>query len=95
MGLLSSSGAQASRCGGFSRRGAQALGRVDSVAVALGLQSAGLVVVTHRLSCLTARGIFSVAHGLFPMDQTHVSCIGRQILNHWTTKKVLFQLLQE
>ena len=23
-------------------------------------------------------------------DQTHIPCIGRQILNHWTTKKVLF-----
>ena len=22
-------------------------------------------------------------------DRTHVSCIGRQILNHWTTSKVL------
>ena len=23
-----------------------------------------------------------------PMDQTHVPCIGRQILNHWTTREV-------
>ena len=68
---------------------------MDSVAVALGLQSAGLVVVMRRLSCLAARGIFSVAHGIFPRDRTHVSCIGRQILNHWTTREVLFQLLEE
>ena len=23
-------------------------------------------------------------------DQTHVSCIGKQIPNHWTTRKILF-----
>ena len=95
MGLLSSGGAQASHCGDFPRCVAQAPGHVDSVAVALELQSAGLVVVTHGFSCLTARGIFSVAQGLFPVDQTHVSCVGRQILNHWATREVLFQLLQE
>ena len=27
-------------------------------------------------------------------DQTHVSCIGRQILNHWTTREVLIDLLK-
>ena len=41
------------------------------------------VVVAHGLRCPTACGIFP--------DQgfkTHVPCIGRWILNHWTTRKV-------
>ena len=44
--LLSSCSARASRFGGFSRCGARALGHAASV------------VVVHRLSCLTAGGIF-------------------------------------
>ena len=45
-----------------------------SAVVALGLQSTGSVVVPHGLSC-------SVACGIFPDQyQTHISCIGRQIL---------------
>ena len=27
------------------------------------------------------------------MDQTHLACIGRQILGHWTTKEVLFHTI--
>ena len=48
--LLQSTG---SRCTSFSSCGTQA-----SVAVARGLQSAGLVVVAHGLSCSAACGIF-------------------------------------
>ena len=44
---------------GFSCCGAQALGVWASVVVALGLSSAGSVVVAHRLSCSAACGIFS------------------------------------
>ena len=34
-----------------------------------------------------------VAHGIWDLssqtrDRTHVACTGRQVLNHWTTKKV-------
>ena len=25
-------------------------------------------------------------------DQTHITCIGKQILNHWTTREVLWRL---
>ena len=42
----------------------------------------GSVVAAHGLSCPGARRI------LWTRDQTRVPCIGRQILNHWTTRKV-------
>ena len=57
-GLFSSCGAWASHCCGFSCCRAQALGVRASVVVARGLQSAGSVVVVHRLSCSAACGIF-------------------------------------
>ena len=44
--------------------------------------SAGTVVLAHRLSCSMACGIL--------LDQICVPCIGRQILNHQTTREVLF-----
>ena len=40
------------------------------------------VVVEHGLSDSKACGI------LWIKDQTHVSCIGRQILSHWTIREV-------
>ena len=49
----------------------------DSVAVARGLQSKGLVAPRHVESS-QAR------------DQAHVSCTGRRALYHWTIRKVLF-----
>ena len=53
-----------------------------SVVVACGLQSVGLVVVAHGLRCSAVSGIF--------LDQglNCVPCIGRQILNHCTTREV-------
>ena len=42
-----------------------------------------LGAVVHGLSCSEARGIF-LDQGLNP-----VPCVGRWILNHWTTRKVL------
>ena len=48
-------------------------------AQALGMRAS--VVVAHRLSC-------SAACGIFPnRARTHVPCIGRQILNHCTTRE--------
>lgn len=38
------------------------------------------VVVAHGLS-------FSMACGIVLDNQTHVSCMGRSILNHWTTRE--------
>ena len=39
-----------------------------------------LVTWTHRLSCFAVRGVLAPQPGA----QTHVPCIARQILNHWT-----------
>jgi len=40
------------------------------------------VFVAHRLSCSLACGIF------LDQESTHVPCIGRGILNHWTNRGV-------
>ena len=50
-------------------------GARTSVVAAPGLQSAGSVAVAHKLSCSRACGIFP------DYDRTHVSGIGRWILN--------------
>ena len=62
--------AQAPRCGGFSPCRAQGRGLEDSV------------VVTHRLSCSQARGIFP-DQGL-----NRIPCTGWWILTHRATKEV-------
>ena len=46
------------------------------------LRSTGSAVVAPRLSCSEACGIYP------DRDQTHVPCIGRWILLHWTTREV-------
>ena len=51
-------GAQVAGYSVFSCCGTWALGAQASAVVALGLQSAGSVVVAHRLSCSMAYGIF-------------------------------------
>ena len=63
-GLVSSYSVWASHCCGFPCCGAEALGwqalEVSaSVVAALGLESTGLIVVVHELSCSVACGIFS------------------------------------
>ena len=50
-------GARASHCRGFSLRSISSR-HVGSVVVTHGLQSAGSVVVVHRLCCSAACGIF-------------------------------------
>ena len=47
-------------------------------------QCLGSVVVAHQLSCPAPCGIL---HSL-TRNQTHIPCIGGQILNHWTTREV-------
>ena len=81
-GPLSSCGAQASPCRGFSCSRARAFR--NSAFSSRGSwaperKSTGSIVLAHRLSC-------SLACGIFP-DRTHVSCIGRQILYHWATRE--------
>ena len=56
---------------------------VDSLVAEQRLLSTGSVVVPHELSCSEARGAF--------LDQTHVSCTGRQILYHKGTREALKQ----
>ena len=45
----------------------------------------------HRAQQLWHTGIVSLQHveSSLTRDRTHVSCIGRQTLNHWTTREVL------
>ena len=56
---------------------------MGSVVAAPRLWSTGSVVVVHRLNCSAACGVFPIR------DRTHVSCMGRRILNHWTTREAL------
>ena len=55
-------------------------------AQALGVRAS--VVVAHGLSCFVACGIFPTR------ARTHVPCIGRQILNHCTTREALRMFLK-
>lgn len=50
----------------------------------------GSVLMSHRLSC-------SEAHAILPELNSRVSCIGRQISNHWTYKgsPQPFQVIQK
>ena len=47
------------------------------------LKLAGSVVAAHKLSCSHLCDLSSSTR-----DGTHVPCIARLILNHWTTKEV-------
>ena len=74
-----------SDCGGWVlvsvvARGCPSL--AASLAVEHGLSSAGSVPVAHGLSCSTARG------GIPDRGLNCVPCIGRRVLNHWTTREV-------
>ena len=84
-------GGRASHCGGFSCCRARALGSWASVVVARGLSSCGSWALEHRLSSCGAGA--QLPHGMWDLssptrDQTRVPCIGRWILNHWTTREV-------
>ena len=63
--------------------GAQALHAQLSVAVAHGLWSA-------QASVVVACGLVNPRHvgSSQTRGRTHVPCIGRRILNHWTTREV-------
>ena len=77
---LSSCGLWALGCVGFSNA-LLGLGSHSSWALELGPSSA-----MHELSCAVTSGIFS---DFWSLDQTHVLCIGRWILNHCATREVL------
>ena len=61
-------------------------GTGTSVIAAPRLKSAGLVVVEHKLA------LWHVGSSQ-TRDLTSVPCIARQTLNHWTTRKALFGIL--
>ena len=101
-GLLSSCSTCASRCSGVSYGGHGLQGAWASVVAAHSLSSCGIwtlecglqqwwpmgaVAVARRLSCLATCGI------VWTGESNLCSCIGRQILNHWTTKDVLFHIV--
>jgi len=54
------------------------------------------VVCASRVCVLSSCSAWaSLSHSMWDLsspvrDQTHIPCIGRQILNHWTTKEVPF-----
>ena len=51
----------------------------------------GLSIAVHGLRWLCHTGLVAPQHveSSQTRDRTHVSCIGRQILNHWTFREVL------
>ena len=65
---------------GYSPRGRKELDTTERLSTA---QHMGSVVVTHRLVALQRVGYSSTR------KQTPISCIGRWILNHWTTNEAL------
>ena len=87
--LLSSSSACASHCGGFSCCQARLQRAWSSAVVARGLSSCSSQALEHRLnSCgVWAPVLCSVWESSLIRDWTRVSCIGRQILYHWATRK--------
>ena len=90
--LVSKSGGYSSlRCRGFSCCRALALGHTGPVIAVLELWNTGPVVAAHGLSCSEACGIKPVSPALAgrfrTWDQTCVSCVGRQILDHRATRE--------
>ena len=66
------------------------LGALASVVVAHGLSSCGTQALECRHQYLWPTGLDALWHvrSSWTRDWTHVSCIGRRILNHWTTREV-------
>ena len=85
-GLLSSCGAWAFHCAGFSCYRAQALGMRASVVVTHGLRSFSLQAPEHRLWPRSVVALWQVGSSRIS-DQTHVSCIGMWIHYHRATRE--------
>ena len=84
-------GAQASHWGGFSCYGAWA-----SIVVARRLQQLWLMGSRTQAQQLWCMGLVAPRHmgSSWTRDRTRVPCIGRQILNHCATRKVLQDFLK-
>ena len=91
-GLLSSCGAWASHCGGFSGCGARFLGCVSFRNCSSWAQQLRLMAPRARAQQLWCSGLAAPRHvgSSRSRDRTCVSWIGRQILSHWTTRQVQF-----
>ena len=85
---FSSCGVRASRCSSFSCWRAQALGHA-------GFSSCSTQALEYRLQQLWYTGLVALqyAGSSWTRDWTCVPCIGRQTLNHWTTRDVLVSQL--
>ena len=64
-----------------------------SPAVVCRLSSCGLQALEHAGSVVAAHGLSCPACGMWDLssltrDRTCVPCLGRQILNHWTSREV-------
>ena len=61
------------------------------------MPAAGVAVLVLWAQAQQSRCIGLIAswhvQSSWPRDQTHVPCIGRQVLNYWTTGKFLFYFL--
>ena len=57
------------------------------------LQSSGSGAQAHQLCCEDLGTPRPVGPSQTREDQTHVSCTGRRILNHWTTEKTQCSLM--
>ena len=91
--VFSNCAAWASCFSGFSCCRAQALGEWPSVAAAGGLSSWGSHALEHELSGCGTWGLVAPQHvGSWIRDWTHISCIGRWVLYHWTTKSWMSNL---
>ena len=85
---LSSCGVSASHCCGFSCRRAWASDAQAFIVVVCGLGSCGSRTPEHRFNGGGTKAWLPVGSSR-TRDQTRASCLGRQILPHWTTRETL------
>ena len=62
-----------------------------------GLSRCGSQALVHRPQWLWLPGLAALqrVESSRTKDQTHVPCIGRWILNHWTSREVLLSIFKE
>ena len=89
-GLLSSCGAWAFYCSGFSCFGAQTLVAQASVVVLRGLNCCNSWAIAYWFSSCSEQVVLLRVGSSWTMDQTFVPCISRQILYHWATMEAPF-----
>ena len=90
--LLSSCGAQASHCTGFSCFGAGAPGHMAFSSCSTWAQKLQLLGSRARVQSMWHTGLVAtwLTESSGARDRTCVSCLGRQTLIHCTTREVLY-----